>query len=211
MSPDQSFPEVYSVVVEKTKIYSVSQHNPTGGTWSNTISYVPQNGTENLLQKLSPGDFDGDGFTDWDDLNAMIAALAGGSLPGDDTYDFDEDGDSTYDGDLNDDTVEDDVDFFMRNIFDSDYGDFNWNGVIDYGVNPSDGILTDEELLGGWGPGDAPIPLPAGWRGFSGPSTPGLIDFEEWDYLFDIPEPSSLALAAFGLLGSLACGRRRRQ
>jgi len=218
-----------NITKEKIYLYSTNQPysswdtnpaNQIGDLWTNTTGYVPYGQDENLLQKLSPGDFDGDGFTNWDDLNDMIdvLALAGGSLPGDDTYDFDGDGDSTYDGDLNDDTVADDVDYFMRNIFDSDYGDFNWNGVIDYGVDPNDGILTDEELLGGWQPGDTPIPLTLGWRGFAGPLTPNLIDFEEWDYLFDlqqppgvIPEPSTFTVFALGVLGLGLIGLRRRK
>jgi len=100
--------------IDKTKIYTLSQHDPTGGTWSNTISYVPQNGTENLLQKLSPGDFDSDGDVDFDDVQTAGTAC-NPALPGTDTFDFDEDGDSDFY----------DIRYMIANVMDRRVGDIH--------------------------------------------------------------------------------------
>ena len=194
--------------IDKTKIYVLSAYNPSkGGTaWTNTISYLPQGTNENLLQKMSPGNFDDgtgtgtpDGLTNWDDMRYLLANLpANGANVPNDTFDFDGDGDSD----------ENDVDYFMRKIFDSQFGDFNWNGLIDQG---------DYDLLGGWMPGDNALPLPPGWRGFAGPNTPDLIDLEEWLYLNkqkgpegDIPEPVTMALLGLAAAGLGGYIRRRR-
>jgi hypothetical protein len=116
--------------VSKNKIYVLSENNPSiGGVWTGSTTYVPQGTDEILLQKLTPGDFydsgamaaGQDGFVNWDDFQAVEATIAGGDLIGDTTYDFNEDGNSTSA----------DVAFFMEKIFDSQYGDFNWDGRVD--------------------------------------------------------------------------------
>ena len=70
---------------------------PIGTPWVNTISYVPVGVNQNLLQKLSPGDFNGDKFVNFADVQIAGAATKPG-LPGNgiDTYDFNGDGDSTF-------------------------------------------------------------------------------------------------------------------
>ncbi len=176
----------------------VYQAGGTKGAYPGALGYPVEDGHADLtLQKITAGDFTGDGLTAWDDMHQMMAALGtGGGL-----YDFDEDGDED-DGD---------VTFFMEEIFESQLGDFNWNGVIDMGADVEG---SDEWLLmQNWDAAN-PMPVPADWRGFAGPSTPNLVDQEEWDYLFgpsgaDVPEPSTFVLLALGLCG-LAMIRRRR-
>ena len=82
---------------DKNGIFYLSSHNRSGAgglTWPNTIAYVPQGTDDNLLQKLSPGDFNADKFVDFADVQIAGTATKPG-LPGDDTYDFNGDGDST--------------------------------------------------------------------------------------------------------------------
>jgi hypothetical protein len=106
---------------DKFGIFYLSEHNPSGGaTWTNTIAYVPQGNDENLLQRLSPGDFNSDGFTDFADVQVAGAATQAGPLAGDDTYDFDEDGDSTLA----------DVDFMIATIMDRAKGDIHQDSVV---------------------------------------------------------------------------------
>jgi len=193
----------------KEKVYTLAmQRDLVGSTpWPTADGYANKSTKDVLLQKMSPGDFDTDGYTDWDDLNDMIDALAGGPLVGDDTYDFDGDGDSRFLGDFKASGVPDDIHYFMKNIMDSDFGDFNWDGVK--------GDPGDYALLGGWMPGDAPISLPAGWRGFAGPDTPNLVDLEEWLYLNElsievIPEPAALLIWSLMAGLGIGAGWRRR-
>jgi hypothetical protein len=79
--------------LNKTKVYVLIDHNTSGGTWANTISYVPA-GRESLLQKMSPGDFNANGNVDFTDVQLAGTATMPG-LTGVDTYDFNDDGDST--------------------------------------------------------------------------------------------------------------------
>jgi hypothetical protein len=82
---------------DKNGIFYLSSHNRSGGgglTWPNTIAYVPQGTDDNLLQKLSPGDFNADKFVNFADVQIAGTATKPG-LPGNDTYDFNGDGDST--------------------------------------------------------------------------------------------------------------------
>ncbi len=81
--------------ISKHKVYVLSANNPSiGGVWTATTGYIPQGTDENLLQKLIPGDFNTDGFTDFADVQLAGVATKPGLL-GDDTYDFNEDNDST--------------------------------------------------------------------------------------------------------------------
>ncbi|NQT37648.1 MAG: PEP-CTERM sorting domain-containing protein [Planctomycetes bacterium] len=175
----------------------VYQAGGTMGEYPGALGYPVVDGHADLtVQKITAGDFNGDGFTAWDDMLQMMGAVGtGGGL-----YDFDEDGDED----------DDDTAFFMEQIFESQFGDFNFNGVIDMGP---DVVGSDEWLLlQNWDPAN-PMPVPADWRGFAGPNTPNLVDQEEWDYLYGasaaVPEPSTFVLLALGLCG-LAMIRRRR-
>lgn len=155
--------------------------------------------------KYTIGDLTDDGLVNWDDMLDVVNALDGGPLPGDTTYDFNGDGDSTSD----------DIDYFMEKIFESEFGDFDWDGVVEYGP---DDPTSDEYLLAGWEPGDDPIPITdPNWRGFSGPDTPDEIDLEEWLYLFGtstaVPEPSTLiqfVLIGLGVAAGFVAYRRKR-
>jgi hypothetical protein len=66
----------------------------TNGTWTNTTGHVnPDTSNDLLVQKFVPGDFNGDGATNYDDVEIVSAAVTGGPLAAN-TYDFDRDGDS---------------------------------------------------------------------------------------------------------------------
>ncbi len=80
--------------LDKTKVYVLSSHSTAGGTWANTISYVPTGTSESLLQKMSPGDFNANGKVDFTDVQLAGTATMPG-LTGVDTYDFDGNGNST--------------------------------------------------------------------------------------------------------------------
>lgn len=110
---------------DKYSIFYLSEHDTTAGTWPNTIAYVPQGIDENLLQKLSPGDFDDgtgsgtpDGFVNFDDVQYVGTTTQPG-LTGVDTYDFNEDGDSTLA----------DTTFMITNIMDRLVGDIAQDSV----------------------------------------------------------------------------------
>ncbi len=148
--------------------------------------------------KYTIGDLNGDHYVDWADMKEVMDNMPLNGV-GDTTYDFNGDGDST----------QEDIDYFMEMLFESEFGDFNWNGEIDQG---------DYDLLGDWEPGDAPIPITdPDWRGFAGPSAPDMIDLEAWLYLNErgaaaVPEPHSIAI--WSLLGLCLAGygyRRRRR
>ena len=101
---------------DKLSIFILNEGNPSGGgtLWPNTIGYVPQGNDEVLLQKLSPGDFNEDGFVDFADVQLAGDATKPG-LTSDDTYDFNEDGDSTFA----------DTEFMITTIMDRIIGDIH--------------------------------------------------------------------------------------
>jgi hypothetical protein len=104
----------------------IYQSSRSKGVWADAFGYPVADAHYDLtLQKLAAGDFtDGagggtDGLTNWDDLSFMMDQLAGGST--DMKFDFDENG--AVDAD--------DTAFFMEKIFESQFGDFNWDGRVD--------------------------------------------------------------------------------
>jgi hypothetical protein len=105
---------------DKTEIYIAAATNinwPDGGA---TLS----GGTEALLVKLTPGDFDADGYVNSDDLNQLgLDALDGtgtNTIPGDFT------GNNLIE--------HDDVLYMITDVFDAKgYGDANINGAYDVG------------------------------------------------------------------------------
>ena len=87
------------------------------------------NGTSNnlhLVQKLSAGDFNGDGFVNYADVEIASAAIAGagGSLGAVDTYDFDRDGDSDAADGI----------YFVTSVLDRLQGDVEGNDLF---ANPN--------------------------------------------------------------------------
>jgi len=113
--------------IDKTKVYVLSSHNPTTGTWANTISYVPGGTSESLLQKMSPGDYNGDKRVDFTDV--QLAGTSANALPGGgagiDTYDFNGDGKSDYT----------DIRYMITNVMARKLGDIHPGPTFD---NPPD-------------------------------------------------------------------------
>ena len=100
---------------DKNGFFYLSSHNKTSsGTaaWPNTIAYSAQGTDDNLLQRLSPGDFNSDKFVNFTDVQIAGTATKPG-LTGDDTYDFNGDGDSTLA----------DTTYMITNIMDRPVGD----------------------------------------------------------------------------------------
>ncbi len=172
----------------KTYVYS-----NTDGSWANNAGYLNPGGTDILLQKLVPGDFNSDGAVDSADITLLTAAVAAPQI-GVDTYDFNEDNNST----------KVDVAFFLYKVLDKT-PDLDGDGDIDdadFGIafasftgpgagNPGYNPIADFDADGDTDDADFGIAFSA----FTGPG--GTI----------IPEPTSLALLG---LGGLMIARRRR-
>lgn len=106
----------------KKGFFYLSSHSPSAGgglTWPNTIAYAPQGTDDNLLQKLSPGDFNADKFVDFADVQIAGTATKPG-LPGDNTYDFNGDGNSTLA----------DTTYMITNIMDRRVGDIAQDMIV---------------------------------------------------------------------------------
>jgi alpha-galactosidase len=106
----------------KKGFFYLSSHSPSAGgglTWPNTIAYAPQGTDDNLLQKLSPGDFNADKFVDFADVQIAGTATKSG-LTGDNTYDFNGDGDSTLA----------DTTYMITNIMERLVGDIAQDSIV---------------------------------------------------------------------------------
>ena len=109
--------------VSKQKIYALTQQSDAAGAnpWPNNLTgYVNQDNNEILLQKLSPGDFDSDGYVTFADVQ-LAGNASNPALPGNDTYDFNGDGNSTYH----------DARYMIANVMDRVVGDIHPGAVFD--------------------------------------------------------------------------------
>jgi len=108
--------------ISKDAVYLYSQNTEgTGTPWSNTVTYTRPAGEKTyLLQKMSPGDFDGDGDVDFNDVQLAGNASSPG-LIGVDTYDFNGDGNSDYH----------DARYMIANVMDRVVGDIHPGAVFD--------------------------------------------------------------------------------
>jgi len=150
--------------------------------------------------EFDPGDFDGDGDVDVDDINALCANMTGDGIPlppGFEQYDLDNDGDA--------DSA--DMDILIHDLVETtvgvgtEYGDFNLDGKID---------TVDLTILGtyfgvgtSWSQGNANCD-----------TTVDTVDLTILGTYFGfvasspIPEPATMSLLA---LGGIAALRRRRK
>jgi hypothetical protein len=126
--------------VSKCKIYALSRQSDGAGLtpWPTADGYVTYDNNDILLQKMSPGDFDGDGYVDFADVQ-MAGNASSPGLPGVDTYDFDGDGDSDY---L-------DARYMIANVMDRVVGDIHpYNQTTTFDV-PGDVDNADLGAAGG--------------------------------------------------------------
>jgi len=173
-------------------------HDGTNDVTQNTYGVYPILG--NFGSFADPGDFDGDGDVDVDDINALCANMTGDGIPlppGFERYDLDDDGDA--------DSA--DMDILIHDLVETtvgvgtEYGDFNLDGKID---------TVDLTILGtyfgvgtSWSQGNANCD-----------TTVDTVDLTILGTYFGfvasspIPEPATMALLGLGGLAALI--RRRR-
>lgn len=110
-------------VYSKDAIYAIAETNPVDGTvWThNNVQYGTGNDRDILVQKFIPGDVTGDGLVNDADLNAVGEDVLDGTGTNTTVADFS--GNGVID--------KPDLDYFIQNVFGTDYGDADLDGVLD--------------------------------------------------------------------------------
>ncbi len=192
----------------KLKSYIFSTSN---GQWDNTTGYVHSTGSNVLLQKLIPGDFNGDGSVNSLDVSLATAAIGAG-LPGDTTYDFDGDGNSTPA----------DLTYWEMNIFDglipvgpALLGDTNNDGTVNtLDIDPFVLLLTDPAGYAAAFPGVDPLAV----GDINLDTVVDTLDIDPFVALLTsgslnggaVPEPGSIVLLGLAGVAGFALVRRRK-